>query len=59
MLRQDCGEGTIEDLYRGPFAMGVWHNVSIVRQYVPVQKLYYPICLATATEQKYRQMAVK
>lgn len=31
-FRQDCGEGTIEDLYRGPFGVGVWHNVTIVRQ---------------------------
>uniref|UniRef100_A0A1I7XC32 LAM_G_DOMAIN domain-containing protein n=1 Tax=Heterorhabditis bacteriophora TaxID=37862 RepID=A0A1I7XC32_HETBA len=33
ILRHDCGEGAIEDMYRGPFALDTWHTVTVWRKY--------------------------
>uniref|UniRef100_A0A914UQW2 Laminin G domain-containing protein n=1 Tax=Plectus sambesii TaxID=2011161 RepID=A0A914UQW2_9BILA len=33
VLRFDCGEGTAEDVYGGPFAPNEWHTLSIFRKF--------------------------
>ncbi|EYB81518.1 hypothetical protein Y032_0381g362 [Ancylostoma ceylanicum] len=33
ILRHDCGEGAIEDMYRGPFALNEWHSVTVWRKF--------------------------
>uniref|UniRef100_F1KT22 Agrin n=1 Tax=Ascaris suum TaxID=6253 RepID=F1KT22_ASCSU len=33
VLRFDCGEGTVEDLYNGPFEKNVWHALSVKRKF--------------------------
>ncbi|CAJ0576491.1 unnamed protein product, partial [Mesorhabditis spiculigera] len=33
ILRFDCGEGAIEDLYRGPFKSGTWHSLTVHRKF--------------------------
>ncbi|KAJ1347386.1 hypothetical protein KIN20_002425 [Parelaphostrongylus tenuis] len=33
ILRHDCGEGAIEDLYRGPFALNEWHSITVWRKF--------------------------
>ncbi|CAJ0607388.1 unnamed protein product [Cylicocyclus nassatus] len=33
ILRHDCGEGAIEDMYRGPFAVNEWHSVTVWRKF--------------------------
>ncbi|CAI5441132.1 unnamed protein product [Caenorhabditis angaria] len=32
IMRHDCGEGTIEDMYHGTFGIGEWHEVNVWRQ---------------------------
>lgn len=32
-FRHDCGEGAIEDVYRGPFALKEWHSVMVWRKF--------------------------
>uniref|UniRef100_A0A0N5AY79 LAM_G_DOMAIN domain-containing protein n=1 Tax=Syphacia muris TaxID=451379 RepID=A0A0N5AY79_9BILA len=33
LLRFDCGEGTVEDLYRGPLEKNVWHSLHVFRKF--------------------------
>uniref|UniRef100_A0A0K0D3W7 LAM_G_DOMAIN domain-containing protein n=1 Tax=Angiostrongylus cantonensis TaxID=6313 RepID=A0A0K0D3W7_ANGCA len=33
ILRHDCGEGAIEDMYRGPLALNEWHSVTVWRKF--------------------------
>ncbi|WKX93481.1 hypothetical protein Q1695_011060 [Nippostrongylus brasiliensis] len=33
ILRHDCGEGAIEDMYRGPFALNEWHSITVYRKF--------------------------
>ncbi|CCD71845.1 Laminin G domain-containing protein [Caenorhabditis elegans] len=32
IMRHDCGEGTIEDMYHGKFAIGEWHEINVWRK---------------------------
>ncbi|KHN78951.1 Agrin, partial [Toxocara canis] len=33
ILRFDCGEGTVEDLYSGPFEKNIWHTLNVRRKF--------------------------
>ncbi|VDM57020.1 unnamed protein product [Angiostrongylus costaricensis] len=33
ILRHDCGEGAIEDMYRGPLALNEWHSATVWRKF--------------------------
>ncbi|CAB3405440.1 unnamed protein product [Caenorhabditis bovis] len=32
IMRHDCGEGTIEDMYHGTFRIGDWHEITVWRK---------------------------
>uniref|UniRef100_A0A1I7TUY6 LAM_G_DOMAIN domain-containing protein n=1 Tax=Caenorhabditis tropicalis TaxID=1561998 RepID=A0A1I7TUY6_9PELO len=32
IMRHDCGEGTIEDMYHGKFGIGEWHEINVWRK---------------------------
>lgn len=32
IMRHDCGEGTIEDMYHGKFGIGEWHEIKVWRK---------------------------
>ncbi|KAF1766350.1 hypothetical protein GCK72_006307 [Caenorhabditis remanei] len=39
IMRHDCGEGTIEDMYHGKFAIGEWHEITVWRKHCDLTEM--------------------